>query len=120
MSLYLSGYFNLLNMYANVTVLGRIPNSTVKVMGNFGNFSFSKQVDKMNEDAKETIETIAASPIEKKLSIRLADDEIAKIPPLAYQVENTLTREFIVLIDGIATNINSIMSFKWHSNQAEL
>ena len=101
MSLYITGSYNLLNNYANTKILGRIPNSIVSVLGNFGNFSFSKLDKTSNNQA----------PL--KFSTTIPQEDIVKIPSLAYTNETQNTREFMVLIDGIATNINSIKDFKW-------
>ena len=113
MSLYITGTFNLLNQYASTKILGRIPNSIVSVMGNIGKFSLSQKVDEMDKDTKETINLITASPIEKKLSTTISQNDYNKIPPLAYQVDEIPTREFIVLIEGIIKNNSSIQDFKW-------
>lgn len=99
MSLYLNGYFNLLTQYAQFKVLGRIPNSIVSVLGNFGSFSLSK-LDSNNNT-------------QPKFSIKIPDFDIKKIPPLAYNSDTSNTREFVVFIDGIITNLNSIRDFKW-------
>lgn len=99
MSLYINGYFNLLNQYAQFKILGRIPNSIVSVLGNFGNFSLSK-LDSNNNT-------------QSKFSIKIPESDIKKIPSLAYSSDLSTTREFVVLIDGIITNLNSIRDFKW-------
>ena len=113
MSLYITGTFNLLNQYASTKILGRIPNSIVSVMGNIGNFSLSQKVDEMDKDTKETINMLTASPIEKKFSTTISKNDFDKIPPLAYQIGDIPTREFIVLIEGIIKNNSSIQDFKW-------
>ena len=101
MSLYITGKYNLLNNYANTKILGRIPNSIVSVLGNFGNFSLSK-LDKSNENNTTS-----------KFNTTIPQYDIEKIPPLAYTNETQNTKEFIVLIDGLATNLDSIKDFKW-------
>ena len=64
-------------------------------------FSFSK-LDKSNEN-----------PTQSKFSTHIPQEDISKIPPLAYTNETQNTREFVVYIDGIATNLSSIKDFKW-------
>ena len=51
--------------------------------------------------------------IEKRFSTYLPLNEINNIPQLAYQVGEMQTREFVVLIDGVVKNLNSIKEFKW-------
>lgn len=94
MSLNIEGYFNLVNQNINAKILGRIPNSSVNVLSNF--------------DKKDSM-----TSIEKRFSTYLADDELKKIPKLAYQVGEIQTREFVVLINGLLNNLNSIREFKW-------
>ena len=106
MSLYIEGNYNLLNNYADLQILGRIPNSMVSVMGNIGNFSFSK-LDK-NQTNNETY-------LEKKLSTQIPDEYVIKIPSLAYTNDISNTREFKVLINGISTDMSSIIDFKWNA-----
>ena len=51
--------------------------------------------------------------IEKKFSVDIPNDEIEKIPELAYNASVSQTREFVVNIDGFIKNLNSIRDFKW-------
>ncbi|MBE7708495.1 MAG: hypothetical protein E7Z88_07300 [Cyanobacteria bacterium SIG27] len=114
MSLYIDGEFDFLKQYMIGDIFGRIPVSTVNVLGNFGKFSFNKEVDKIsNDDTKEMIKTITASPIEKMLSSEISQSNLDKIPPLAYQNTTNETREFVVNINGNVKNLNSIRDFKW-------
>ena len=114
MSTYITGNFNLINQYANVKVLGRIPYSMVSVFGNIGKFSLKDSVDKMNENTKDVIKTITVSPVEKMMSVEIPKEQTDKIPPLAYKDPTIPTREFIVFIDGNIKNISSIKYFKWN------
>jgi len=102
MSLHITGKYNLLTNYVNAEILGRIPNSIVNVMGSFGNFSLSKLDKKDRTD------------IDTKFSIEIPKTDIDKIPPLAYNEDLTNTKEFIVIIDGLTTSLNSIKDFKWN------
>jgi len=113
MSLYITGRFNLLNQIVNLKVLGRIPSSIVNVMGNVGKFSTGQLVEKMSQDAQNIIKSITVSPIEKMMSTYISDEEINNIPQLSNQQEQTITREFIVLISGAIDNKSSIKYFKW-------
>lgn len=99
MSLYISGYFNLLSKYAHSKILGRIPSSIVSVLGNFGNFSLSK----LDLDNNNT----------SRFATKIPDYDIEKIPSLAYSNDLSNTREFVVFIDGLINNLNSIREFKW-------
>lgn len=94
MSLNIEGEFNLLNQNMNAKILGRIPNAST---GFFDNF-----------DKKDSM-----TSIEKRFSTYVSNDEVSKIPVLAYQIGEIETREFVVLIDGIVKNLNSIKEFKW-------
>lgn len=113
MSMHITGDFNLLTKFANLKILGRIPLTTVNVLGNIGSFSGGKLVDKMSKDAKEIINSITVSPIEKMMSIPINDEEIANIPPLCNQISGVATREFIVRIYGASQNVSSVKYFKW-------
>ena len=104
MSLYITGNYNLNSNYINAKILGRIPNSIVNVMGNFGNFSLNQ---KINSNSTTTIE--------KLLSTKIPKEDLDKIPPLAYSSNLHNTRKFIVYANGLITSINSIQDFKWHS-----
>ena len=115
MSLYLTGGYNLLNQYCDVKILGRIPTSIASVMGNIGQFSTSKIVDKMSNEAKNIIESITVSPFEKMMSTIIPESDLINIPPLYNAQTSVNTREFIVFIEGVVNNTNSIKYFKWHS-----
>ena len=117
MSMYITGEFNLLSSYMDAKILGRIPNSFVNFMGNIGKFSLSQKVNKMDSETKETIEALTASPVEKALSEKLDENDILKIPPLAYHDSTIPTREFIVFIDGNIKNLSSVKKFKWNTNK---
>lgn len=106
MSFNMSGNINLFSQNANLKILGRIPNSMINIMGNFGKFSFSQQVEKSGSEVSKTL-------IEKKLSTAISPEDFMKIPPLAYYDSTIGTREFIVLINGIIKNLSSIQDFKW-------
>jgi len=114
MSLYLTGGYNLLNQYCDVKILGRIPTSIVSVMGNIGQFSTSKIVDKMSVEAKNIIETIAVSPFEKMVSTKIPQEDLDNIPQLYSMHSGVTTREFIVFIEGLVSEISSIKYFKWN------
>lgn len=117
MSLYMTGRFNLLSRNASLRVYGKIPSSIVNVMGSIGSFSLNHPVSKMPDDAKEIINSITSSPFEKMMSAPIPQEDIDKIPPLLNQVSSTITREFIVLINGEIENISSIKYFKWRAKE---
>lgn len=110
MSFNMSGDYSLLSNRADLKILGRIPKSTVNVLGNIGKFSFGEQVEKSGGEVSKTM-------IEKKLSAYLSQEEIEKIPQLAYYDSSIGTREFVVLINGVIDNLNSIQDFKWVINE---
>ena len=105
MSLFINGRANLDTQSINAEILGRIPHSIVNTMGNFGKFSLSQQIDKSGG-------TISQTSLEKKLSTSIPREDFEKIPNLAYD-NSSSTREFIVLINGLINQINSIKDFKW-------
>ncbi|MBR2068936.1 MAG: hypothetical protein IJ877_04155 [Candidatus Gastranaerophilales bacterium] len=113
MSMHIEGRYNIINNHAILRVLGRIPLNIVSVMGNIGKFSLSQIVDRSSDDTKEVIESLTSSPIEKMMSVYMSPDDKAKIPALVNYQENSPTREFIVIIDGLLNNNNSIKYFKW-------
>lgn len=115
MSLFVIGRFNLINQYANLDVLGRIPSSMVSFMGNFGQMTAEKLIDKMSDDTKEIIKSLAQSPFQKMFSTQIPDEEISKIPNLSNQAQDTETREFKVKIIGNPKELSSIKNFKWRA-----
>ena len=112
MSTYSEGRVNMLSKYCNVKVFGRIPTSMVSVMGNIGSFTTNQLVNKMSNDAKEIIKSITVSPIEKMLSVEIPKEYLEKIPSLI--IENTPTREFMVIINGPIEQKSSVKYFKWN------
>ena len=113
MSLYLQGDINLLTTYSNLIILGKIPQSTVNVLGEFGSFSTQKIVDKMSQEAKDTINSITKSPFEKMFSTYISKEELEKIPSLYNQTNTIQTREFTVNIKGLISEKSSVQNFKW-------
>ncbi len=103
MSLHIEGRYNIINNHAILRVLGRIPQNIVNIMGNVGKFSFSQLMDKQP----------AQSAIEKMMSVYMSDEDRAKIPELVNYQPSALTREFIVIIDGLLNNNSSVKYFKW-------
>ena len=111
MSMNIEGKYNIINNHANLKVLGKIPYSSVNVMGDIGNFSANQLVNKIDKEKRDIIKTITQSPIEQMMSTYITKKEYEKIPPLANN--NKDTREFVVFIDGVLNSANSVKYFKW-------
>ena len=104
MSLHIEGRYNIINNHASLKVLGRIPHNIVNVMGNIGKFSLSQLFDNQSSEP---------SAVEKMMSVYITEEEREKIPHLANSYDGILTREFIVIIDGLLNNNSSVRYFKW-------
>ena len=84
-------------------------------MGNFGQMTAEKLIDKMSDDTKEIIKSLAQSPFQKMFSTQIPDEEISKIPNLSNQAQDIETREFKVKIIGNPKELSSIKNFKWRA-----
>lgn len=109
MSLYVTGKYNLLNNTINASVLGRLSNDVVEVLGPIGEFSFNKllsYIPKIGQVSSAMINEMTIKPIGENLSM---------LPDLTPK-QTGETKAFKVILNGGIESTNSIKSFKWISN----
>ncbi len=106
MSLYMTGRYNLLYNTANLTILGRISDDVVRILGPVGEFSVSKAISSIPK-----IDEISSSMV-SQLSTNPNYENISEIPYLTPRTEFK-TKEFKVIIDGEVQKQSSVKSFKW-------
>lgn len=108
MSLYITGREYMPEDIANLTILGRISDDIVRILGPIGEFSMNKvisSIPQLGEINSFFAEQITSNP---------AYENISQIPPLTPQTEFK-TKEFKVIIDGNIMKQSSVKSFKWLS-----
>ena len=96
MSMFIKGYYNPMDDYARLTVLGRLSDEIVSGLGAFGEFSFQKLMIMLTGD-------------ENKYNIHVEDFE--KIP----QLNCRNTKEFRAIINGNIEKPSSVLEFNWIS-----
>ena len=99
------GKLNLINMSTNVTVLGRLDQSVVALLGPVGELSADKLLS-----AIPKFGTLTAS-IANALTTNPRGERISEIPALSSGSE--LYKDFKVIFNGGLESSNSIKSFKW-------
>ena len=99
------GKLNLINMSTNVTVLGRLDQSVVALLGPIGELSADKLLGSIPKFG-----TLTAS-IAKALTTNPKGERISEIPALANGSE--IYKDFKVIFNGGIESSNSIKSFKW-------
>ena len=105
MSMYITGKYNILTNYANITALGRLSNEVVDVLGPIGNFSVNSliaSIPKIGPVTSSLINQITTNP---------AGENLSQLPQLTPVQENT--KEFKVFIDGAVDSTSSVKYFKW-------
>ncbi len=111
MSLYITGKYNLINNYANMTVLGNISQEIVNILGPIGNFSLSKLISnfgKWGAQASALLNTYNQSADTRTLS---------NIPELTSKKEK---KAFTVIINGNISSAAALKMFKWLSTEQEM
>lgn len=109
MSLYITGRCYLPEEIANLTILGRLSDDVVRVLGPVGEFSVSKAISyipKIGEASAYYINQMTTNPNYENTS---------EIPYLTPKTEFP-TKEFKVVIDGEIHKQSSVKSFKWISS----
>ncbi len=108
MSLYINGRYNMLYNTASLTMLGRISNDVVLMLGPFGEFSMDKVISSIPKLGE--INAFFAN----QFTINPNYENTSMIPELTPHTEFT-TKEFKVVIDGDVQKQGSVKSFKWIS-----
>ena len=105
MSMYITGKYNILTNYAQITALGRLSDEVVDVLGPIGKFSVNSliaSIPKIGSVTSSMINQITTNPAGENLSL---------LPSLTPVQENT--KEYKVLIDGAIDSTSAVKSFKW-------
>lgn len=108
MSLYITGRYFLLDDTANLTMLGRISDDVVNILGPIGQFSMDKAISsipKVGEISAFFANQYTSNPVYENVS---------QIPNLTPKTEFG-TKTFKVLIDGNSGKQSSVKTFKWLS-----
>lgn len=106
MSLYITGKCHMAENKASLTILGRISDDVVKVLGPIGEFSMDKVISfipKIGEITTFVLSQFSTNP---------TYENISEIPYLTPKTELP-TKEFKVIIDGEIQKQSSVKSFKW-------
>lgn len=106
MSLYITGRYYLPDNIAQLTMLGRISDDVVKILGPIGEFSMNKVISSIPKIGEVT------SIFANQYTTNPTYENIYQIPPLTPKTEFP-TREFKVIIDGDTKSQSSVKSFKW-------
>lgn len=97
MSLYITGHYGIMSNIANATILGRLSNTMVSSLGNFGTFTMNKfRIALTGEGSEE---------------VRVLQNGVENIP----QLPQRNTKEFRAIISGPAEAKTSVRSFMWIS-----
>lgn len=106
MSLYLTGRYYMPGNTASLTILGRISDDVVRILGPIGEFSMNKAISyipKLGEITEFLAGQFTTNPTYENTSM---------IPSLTPGSEFK-TKEFKVIIDGDVQKQSSVKSFKW-------
>lgn len=109
MSLYMTGRYYIPGNLASLTILGRISDDVVRILGPIGEFSMDKvisSIPKLGEISSSLINQYTINPYYENTS---------QIPYLTPRTELP-TKEFKVVIDGDVSKQSSVKSFKWLSS----
>ena len=105
---YVYGKLNLINMSTNLTILGRLDQSVVSLLGPVGELSADKllsAIPKFGALTAAIVDTLTSDPKTEK---------VAEIPSLANG--SKLYKDFKVVFNGGLESSSSIKSFKWLTN----
>ena len=97
MSLYITGHYGIMSNIANATILGRLSNTMVSSLGNFGTFTMNKFKIALTGEGSE--------------DVRVLQNGVENIP----QLPQRNTKEFRAIISGPAEAKTSVRSFMWIS-----
>lgn len=106
MSLYITGRYYLPDNIAQLTMLGRISDDVVKILGPIGEFSMNKVISSIPKMGPVT------SLFASQFTTNPSYENTSQIPPLNPKTEFA-TREFKVIIDGDTQSQSAVKSFKW-------
>lgn len=102
MSMYITGRYHLIDEVASLTILGRVSDDIVQVLGPLGDLSVDKIISSIIKTELSPRQSLISSGCEK----------IDLIPPLTPKTSLS-TKTFKVSIDGKIQSQSSVKSFKW-------
>lgn len=105
MSMHISGKYNYLTNYANLTILGRVSDEVVDVLGPIGKFSVNSLIASIPRIGAVT------SSLINQITTNPKGENLALLPELTPLQENT--KEFKVIVNGNVESTSSVKSFKW-------
>ncbi len=105
MSMYITGKYNILTNYAQITALGRLSDEVVEVLGPIGNFSVNSLIASIPKIGPVT------SSLINQMTTNPAGENLSLLPDLYPSQQNT--KEYKVIIDGKVDSTSSVKSFKW-------
>lgn len=108
MSLYITGRYRLTDNIASMTIMGRISDDVVKILGPIGEFSMDKVLSSIPKIGEITAALVSQYTINPNYE---NTDLIPELTPKT----NFSTKEFKVVIDGNVQKQNSVKTFKWIS-----
>lgn len=105
MSLYMTGRYYMNEDIANLTILGRISDDVVHILGPVGEFSFNTiaPIKRLGTITNAFLSRYTTNP---------NYENISQIPPLSLRT-TFKTKEFKVIIDGNTHSQTAVKSFKW-------
>lgn len=106
MSMFITGYINLLSNYTDLEILGKISSEVSNTMGSFGSMTL-KDFIKEHTKYGENIDKIF-----KNYNSELPEIDISQIPNLTPDYKYQ-TKNFRVLIIGNPQSVKSVKSFTW-------
>lgn len=109
MSMYVTGKYNLLNNTINASVLGRLSNDVVEVLGPIGEFSVNKLLSYIPKIGQ------ISSTLINEMTIKPSGENLTMLPDLTPK-QTGETKAFKVILNGGVDKTSSIKSFKWISN----
>ena len=109
MSLYSTGKYNLLNNTINASVLGRLSNDVVEVLGPIGEFSFNKLLSSIPKIGQ------VSSALIEQMTVKPSGENLSMLPDLTPK-QTGETKAFKVILNGGIESTSSIKSFKWIAN----
>jgi len=108
MSLYMSGRYYLPGNTADLTILGRISDDIVRILGPIGEFSMDKAISSIPKIGEITAYFVS------QFTVNPNYENTDLIPDLSPKTEFG-TKEFKVVIDGDIQKQSSVKTFKWIS-----
>lgn len=106
LSYYITGRLNLINMSANVVILGRLDSYVIKYLGPIGEFSVDKIL------ANIPVLGSVTSSLAKVLTTDPSNEKVSEIPSLTNE-QKTGYKDFKVVFNGGIESKSAVKSFKW-------